>query len=161
MDGYTTWKSTVSWTRGIPHYYGDHVRFLFISMAVLSFVVMPLWGDLLPFGIFAQVGASLLLVLLAGLTNPRNFYVMLTNATISAVSVLLLETFAIALRQSQSIELFIAREAGVLLMLASLYFSVKTVRSMMSGKLGHADTPLEFDEMAEPVVPPTYDSDAK
>jgi hypothetical protein len=151
-NGYSTWKSTIVWNHQIPHYYGDYVRSLFIAMAVLSFVVVPLWGDLLPFNTFAQVGAALLLVLLAGLTNARNFFVMLTNATVAGVSVVLLEMYAVAFQHTQSTELFIAREAGVLLMLAALYFSVKTVRAMLSGKLGHSDTSLEFDETAEPVV---------
>lgn len=152
-NGYNSWRSTVSWSQGIPHYYGDYVRPLFIGMAVLSFVATPLLGDLLPFGIIPQIGASLLLVLLAGLTTPRSFSVMLVNATVAGLSVLLLETFAIMLHHAQSTELFLAREAGVLLMLGALYFSVKTLRAMMSGKLGHNDTPLEFDDTAEPVVP--------
>lgn len=153
QNGYSSWRSTVGWSRGIPHYYGDYVRSLFIAMAVLSFVVMPVLGDLLPFGVVASVGASLLMVLLAALTSPRSQLVMIANATISGVSVVLLETFAVVLQHTQSVQLFLAREAGVLLMLGALYFSVKTVRAMLSGKIGHSDTPLEFDETAEPIVP--------
>ncbi|MDB5194961.1 MAG: hypothetical protein JWO84_145 [Parcubacteria group bacterium] len=152
-NGYSSWKSTVAWNQEIPHYYGDYVRSLFIAMAVLSFVVMPLWGDLLPLGIIPQVGASLLLVLLAGLTSARNLPLMIANATVSAVSVVLLESFAVLLHHTQSTQLFLAREAGVLLMLGALYFSVKTLRGMFTGKIGHQDSPLEFDETAEPIVP--------
>lgn len=151
---YSSWRSNLATGRSIPHYYGDYVRPLFIAMAVLSFVVMPLGIDLLPFGIVTQVGASLILVLLAGLTTPRNLYVMLINATVSGVSVILLESFAIMLRSAQSPQAFFAREAGVLLMLTALYFSVKTVRNMLSGKLGHPDSPLEFDEIEEPLAEP-------
>lgn len=148
-NGYTTWKSSFWFGDGIPHYYGDKVRQLFIATAVLSFVVMPLWGDLLPFvGIIPQVGAGLLLVLLAGFTSARNVLVMIANATVSAVSILLLESTAIALQNTGTykMELFLAREFGVLLMLGALYFSIKTVRAQLSGKMGHADSPLEFDE---------------
>lgn len=150
QDGYNTWRSSLDWSGNIPHYYGDYVRSLFIAMAILSFVAMPLWGSLVPLGIALEVGAALLLVLLAGLTTPRSLYVMLINATVSAVSVVLLETFAITLGTEQSMQLFLAREAGVILMLAALYFSVKTARAMLSGKLGRKDTPLEFDENATP-----------
>lgn len=139
----------MAWQQDIPHYYGDYVRSLFITMAILSFIAMPLWGSLLPLGIIPQVGAALLLVLLAGLTTAKNLPIMLVNATVSAVSVVLLETFAILLQHTQSIQLFLSREAGVLLMLGALYFSVKTVRAMMSGKLGHTDSPLEFEEPME------------
>lgn len=151
-NGYSSWKSTIAWNRGVPHYYGDYVRSLFIAMAVLSFVVIP-FGDLLPFGVVPQVGASLLLVLLAALMSPRDVMLMLASATISGVSVILLESFAILLRHSQSNEIFLAREAGVLIMLAALYFSVKTIRAMLTGKIGHEDSPLEFDNEAESIVP--------
>jgi Ni/Fe-hydrogenase subunit HybB-like protein len=153
-NGYSSWRSTIAWSQEIPHYYGDYVRPLFIAMAVLSFVAMPLWGDLLPVGIIPQVGASLLLVLLAALTSARNLPVMLVNATVAGVSVVLLETVAIVRHHVDTTPLFLAREAGVLLMLAALYFGVKTIRSMLTGKIGHQDSPLEFDETAEPIVPP-------
>ncbi len=149
-NGYNSWKAGVAWSQEIPHYYGDYVRSLFIATAILSLLAMPMWGDLLPFSTVLQVAAALLLVLLAGLTSARNVHVMIANATIAAVSVVLLEYFAIVEREIASPQLFIAREAAVLLMLASLYFSVKTVRAMMDGKLGQADTPLEFEEIAEP-----------
>lgn len=152
-NGYNSWRSSLDWGGGIPHYYGDYVRSLFIATAVLSFVALPLWGELVPFGIIAEVGAALLLVLLAALTTARNLQVMLINATVAAVSVVLLETYAVLLHAQQPMQLFLAREAGVLLMLAALYFSVKTARGMISGKIGHKDTPLEFDEPIEPSPP--------
>ncbi len=151
-NGYSSWKSSLSWSDGIPHYYGDYVRTFFIAMAILSFVAIPLVGDLLPLGIIPEVSAALLLVLLAALTSARNLPVMLINATVSGVSVVLLESFAILLQHSQSTQLFLAREAGVLLMLGALYFSVKTVRAMMAGKIGHADSSLEFDEVENVMV---------
>lgn len=143
----------MGWSGEIPHYYGDFVRTCFITMAILSFVAMPLVGDLLPLGIFAQVGAALLLVLLAALTSARNVLIMIANATVAGVSVLLLEFFAVLLQHSQTPQLFFAREAGVLLMLAALYWSVKTIRAMLSGKIGHADSSLEFDEAPEESIP--------
>jgi hypothetical protein len=151
-QGYRNWVSTVDWRRDIPHYYGDYVRSFFIATAVLSFIATPLWGDLLPFGIIPQVGAAVLLVILAGVTTARNMPIMVLNAVYAAISVILLESYAIKLYHAQSTQLFIAREAGVLLMLAALYFSVKTVRAMLTGKLGHEDTALEFDDEAQPVI---------
>ena len=146
-NGYSNWKSGIWTGDSIPHYYGDWVRGTFILMAVLSFVATPLWGDLLPFGIFAQVGAAILLVLLAGLTTAKNQLVMLANATISGISILLLQSYAMMTHATQTSQLFLAREAGVLLMITSFYFSVKTLRGMMSGKIGHQDSPLEFDDV--------------
>lgn len=157
-NGYSVWKSSIPAGHEIPHYYGDYVRLLFIATAMLSLVALPLWGNLIPFvSIYLQVGAPLLLVLLAGLTSARNLYAMLANATVSGVSALLLEFAAIMYSMSgpHGVELFIAREVAVLLMLCSLYFSIKTIRAMESGKLGRTDSPLEFvDETETAFVPP-------
>lgn len=147
-NGYTAWKSSFWFGDGIPHYYGDKVRQYFIAASVLSFVGMPLWGKLLPFlGTLPQVGAALLLILLAGFTSPRNILLMIANATIAGVSVLMLESTAIIYEGlgAHPTELFFAREAVVLLLIGALYYSIKTVRAMMAGKLGHPDSPLEFN----------------
>lgn len=129
----------------IPHYYGDRVRELFVLSAVVSFVAMPLWGDLLPYGTLTQVAAGLLLVLLAGLTNPHSKSVLMTDAVVSGISVLLLETTAISMHAAQSSELFLAREATTVLLLVAFYFSVKTLRAMTLGKIGKPERPGEFN----------------
>ena len=156
-DGYTTMKSSLWMGEGIPHYYGNYVRIFLIASAAFSFVAAPLWGQLLPFGTVAQVGASLLLVLLAGLTSPRAPYVMIATATVTAVSILLLESAAIVLRgQGENpTAIFFAREGNVLLLLGALYYSLKTIRGMMAGKMGHPDSPLEFSERGTPPVTPS------
>lgn len=147
-NGYTAWKSSFWFGDGIPHYYGDKVRQYFIAAAVLSFIGMPLWGKLLPFlGTLPQVGAALLLIFLAGFTSPRNTLLMVANATVAAVSILLLESTAIIYEGlgAHPTELFFAREVAVLLLIGALYYSIKTVRAQMSGKIGRPDSPLEFD----------------
>src|SRR3989338_11021214 len=83
-------------THDIEHYYGDYVRALFLGVAVLSAVAIPLFGDLLPFGTFAQVGCALLLVLLAGLTNPHSRVLMVYDVVVSGLGVFLLESAAIS-----------------------------------------------------------------
>lgn len=117
------------------HYYGDRVRELFVGAAFLSFIAMPLWGNILPFGTFTQICAGLLLVLLAGLTDPKNQLVMVLNALYAGASVLLLESAAITLRTTESWQLFGVREAASLILLIAFYFSVKTVRAMSLGKI--------------------------
>lgn len=155
-DGYTVWKSRLA-ADDIPHYYGDVVRILFITTAVLSLVATPLWGYLLPFvSTIPQIIAPLLLVLLAGLTSARSQLVLIADATVSGVSILLLQTAAIYYQGvgNNAQALFAAREVAVLLMLIALYYSIKTVRAMASGKMGHLDSPLEFAEDVEESVQP-------
>lgn len=153
--GYSVWKSTLP-AHGIPHYYGDTVRTLFIVVAILSFVAMPLWGELVPFaGTIPQVAAPLLLVFLAGLTSAKNELVMIANATVAGISVILLEIAAVLYRSGENVlELFLIRELSAVLLLFALYYALKTIRAMRSGKLGHLDTPLEF--MESPRSEPTY-----
>ncbi len=130
----------------IPHYYGDYVRVLFVTTAVLSAVAIPVLGDILPFGTPVQVLSALLLVLLAGLTHPHSMMLFLYNILVSAIGVVLLESAAISLYRIDSLELFLAREAGALLMLFAFYFSVKTLRAMAAGKLGKLERPWEFED---------------
>lgn len=137
-----------SW-HDIPHYYGDYVRTLFVAVAVLSSVAIPVLGDLLPFGTAVQVLSALLLVLLAGLTHPHSIILFMYNIAVSAIGVVLLESAAISLYHTDSFELFLAREAAALLMLFAFYFSVKTLRAMSAGKLGKLDRPWEFEDSKE------------
>lgn len=130
----------------IPHYYGDFVRVLFITVAVLAAVAVPLLGDLLPFGTLVQVLSILLLVLLAGLTHPHSVIVFWYNVCVSALAVVLLQYTAVSLYETDSFGLFLAREAGAISMLFAFYYSVKTLRAMSEGKLGKLERPWEFED---------------
>lgn len=145
-NGYSAWKARLAPGHTIPHYYGDYVRWCFVSTAALSLVAMATWGPILPYNVVLQVAAAVLLILLAGFTSAKSLLSMIANGTVAAVSIILIETFAVELRIVNSAALFFAREAAVLLMIAALYFSVRTARNMMMGKVGHPDSPLEFIE---------------
>lgn len=130
--------------RSVPHYYGDPLRRLFVAIAVLSVVVIPLWGDLLPFGTFFELGGALFLVILAGLTNPHSPTVAIIDALVAGIGALLLETAAINFFHTQSIILFLVRETGAILFLFALYFAVKTMRAMLLKQVGHQTEQGEF-----------------
>src|SRR3989344_2815957 len=130
--------------RNIHHYHGDIVRELFLITAVISFIAIPLWGDLLPLGTTVEVLSGILLVLLAGLTNPHGRWVLVCDAVVAGVGILLLETVAITFYFSDSFALFFFREVGAILLLFAFYYSVKTVRAMSLGKVGRKETPSEF-----------------
>ncbi|HVW82502.1 MAG TPA: hypothetical protein VHC68_00950 [Candidatus Paceibacterota bacterium] len=119
----------------LPHYYGDRVRELFVAGALISFIAIPIWGNILPFGVGTQIGAGLLLVILAGLTDPKNKGVMLLNALYAGISVLLLESAAIGMQAAESWQLFLVREVSALVLLIALYFAIKTARAMSLGEI--------------------------
>jgi hypothetical protein len=136
-------------SRRIEHYYGDYVRQLFVVAALLSIVVIPVLGNLLPFGTLVQVASAILLVILAGVTNPHSKTVMWYNTVTAGLSVLLLELAAIYQYKPVEMWLFMAREAVAIMLLFALYFSVKTIRAMSSGTIGHGPQLGEFDHEAE------------
>lgn len=118
----------------IPHYHGDIVRILFVTTAALSFFSIPLFGHLLPkFGTLFEVAGGILLIALAGLTNPYGRHIMTLNIIVSGIGTFLFELTAISYREYDSIQLLIIREIGVLLLISALYFSVKTARAMAQG----------------------------
>ena len=129
----------------IPHYYGDYVRMLFIATAVIAAIAIPVFGNLLPFGIFAQVGSIIVLVMLAGLTNPHSKTVFAINTVASGIGALFLESIAISQYATTPFLLFAAREAAALVLLFAFYYSVKTLRAMMLGKIGRNERPSEFE----------------
>ena len=131
----------------VAHYYGDPLRRIFVAIAVISVLVIPLWGNLLPFGTFFELLSALLLVLLAGLTNPHSPTVAVINTLVSATGALLLEMAAIDFYHSQSFLLFAIRETTAILFLFSLYFAVKTLRAMLLKQVGHLPEQGEFNDL--------------
>jgi hypothetical protein len=122
----------------IPHYYGDIVRVLFVIIAIMSAFSIPVFGDLVPIGTFTQVVGIVMLVLLAGLTNPHSTTVLWADTIIAAAGVILLENAAISYYSIDAIAIFLVREILVLLLLIALYYSLKTVRAIAQHTLGHS-----------------------
>jgi hypothetical protein len=136
----------VEMPKGVVHYHGDWIRRLFIASAALFLFAIPLAGNVLPFGTNVQIGASILLVVLAGLTNPHGSFWIYCDAAFAALSVFLLESAAIFYFRSDSAALFVVRETGAILLLFALYFSIKTARAMLLHTVGVSEKENEFRE---------------
>jgi hypothetical protein len=145
MDTYSSHRASDP-KPGIRHYYGDQIRFLLLAAAVLSFIAIPIWGNLLPLGLFAQITGGLILVLLAGLINPHSKIVMVLAAAATGVGALLVEATAITYHRIDPIQLLLVREIEVILLVLAFYFAVKTARSMFLHKVGETERPWEFDK---------------
>lgn len=129
----------------VQHYYGDTVRTMFLSAAVVYAVAMPLVGDLLPIGTMGGIGLVLGLALFAGITNPHSKIVMVLDVAISAAALFLLQNAALMYLSTDGPVLFILRQASAILFLIAFYESVKSLRSMLLGTIGHGAAPNEFD----------------
>lgn len=132
--------------KNVPHYYGDSVRNMFIASAVIYTVSLPLFGSLLPFSVYIGIALVLLLVFLAGITNPHSQLLMFVNVLVAGIGVYLMQTAAISFFNQDSSILFILRQAVVILLLIAFYDSVKTARNMLIGKIGSAPAPNEFSK---------------
>jgi len=128
----------------IPHYYGDIVRGFFVLTAAIAVVALPIWGDLLPFGLIPQLVGILALAALAGLTSPHSEVVLWIDAIVAGLGVVVLEAAAVTFYTTASFGLFLAREVSAIFLLFAFYYSIKTVRAMSQGKLGHRQQQGEF-----------------
>lgn len=132
--------------KGISHYYGDTIRLLFVAAALLYAIAMPLWGDPLPFGTLPGIAVILILAFLAGITNPHSGVLMFLNVLVSGAGVFFLQAAAVWYFDLDPILLFMIREIIAIVLIFAFYYSVKSLRNMMVGKIGAAPKPGEFEK---------------
>jgi hypothetical protein len=131
---------------GIPHYYGDHVRQIFIVTGAAMLIMAPFLVSRAPALLPFEIGGAIVLVVLAALTNPKKVWVLMADTLAAGVGIIVFESLAIAAYTSGNWLAFIALEVVTLSFLFALYFSLKTVRTMMLGQVGKRGTFGEFAE---------------
>lgn len=138
--------------RDIPHYYGDAVRMLFLSAAVLMLIGAPFYtSDLRAQLPFIVIGA-IVLVALAALTSPRSPIVMRLNAGAAGAGVVIYEIWALWGFGSSTIVDFILRQAPAIVLIFAFYFALKTLRAMLMGMVGDTADEFNFKREAEEIV---------
>jgi len=114
----------------MPHYHGDIVRALFVAGAVLLIVAQSTGADL-PLSTAGAVVCAVVLVVVAGITNPAQGWIHWFNAFVALYGTLLFGTAAIG-RYQLGISIFNPSffyiEALALLSLIALYLTTKTIR---------------------------------
>ncbi len=117
----------------VPHYYGDEVRIFFVIVGALLLASMLFDKDLLVFNILVGVVGVLILTIVAGLTSPRSFTVLVIDAVIAGLVFVFFEFFAISAYYRHETVLdvvFALRQSIAFVALAALYFSVKSIRGL-------------------------------
>lgn len=116
--------------REIRHYHGDNVRVLFVVSAVVLIVAQSTGAEL-PLSTTGAVISAVLLVVVAGITNPAQGWIHWLNAFIAIIGTLLFGTAAID-RYRSGLNIFDSSfayiEALALLSLIALYFTTRTIR---------------------------------
>ncbi len=131
---------------GIPHYYGDIVRQIFIVASAIILLAAPFYGENLSLELPFEVIGVLVLVTLAALANPHSRNYLLADAVVSGVGLVIFEIWALYGHDSGTWIQFALRELIAILFLVAFYFSMKTVRAFTLHQIGHRDTVAEFDE---------------
>ncbi len=129
--------SEVKTTKPAPvaHYYGDVVRMLLVGAGVLLLLSALFDKNLLAFNIVVGIVLVLVLVVVAGLTSPRNYFAMLVDTVVSALLFVVYELLAVlAYNQHDSIVdiSFALRQGIAFAALGALYFSVKSLRGFFA-----------------------------
>lgn len=117
----------VSPIRLIPHYHGDRTRMLFVVSAILLFFAEST-GAILPLTPAQTVVSAIVLVVAAGVTNPRQSSIHWFNALLAVLGVVTFGPVAIAHDGAPVDASFLYHVALTMLSLVALYFSVRTIR---------------------------------
>ncbi len=130
----------------IPHYYGDYVRVIFIMVGTFILVLAPFVSERAPQLLPAAIVGAVILVLLAGLTSPKKEWVLTLDAIVAGLGVVAFEFLALAAYNAEAWISFIMLQTIVISFLIAFYFSVKTVRAMLTGQIGKKPTFGEFNQ---------------
>lgn len=116
-----------------PHYHGDEVRGLFVVSA-LVIIFAQSTGAELPLSTTGAVFSAAVLVIAAGITNPKQTWIHWVNAFFAIVGTLLFGTAAVDhYRAGISVfePSFIYVEALAFLSLVALYYTTRTIRGIL------------------------------
>lgn len=125
--------------REIPHYYGNNVRVLFVVSAVVLIIAQSTGAEL-PMSTTTAVISAVILVIVAGITNPVQGWIHWANEFIAMFGVLLFGTSAIDhYRAGLGFfdPSFAYIETLALLSLLALYFATRTVRGFHLRPIHH------------------------
>lgn len=116
-----------------PHYYGDTIRKFFFASAFIMLFLMPFFTDYIPTTVRQGLLVILGISIFSGLTNPRLFWVAVIDGVISVLGVFIFGYYSVDsyLRYTAQDPFFWANELLAMMFLASLYFSIKTIRGFL------------------------------
>ena len=114
------------------HYYGDLVRILFMTAAIVMAITLPFLTADLPFPFLLSIFAILIIGILAGITNPLQKWTSITDTIISVICIITFEYFAVNayLEKSFANLFFLTNLTLAVIFIFALYYSTKTLRAM-------------------------------
>jgi len=120
-----------SFSTMLAHYHGDTVRRIFLLCAGVLMLSLPFAPDVIPAHPLFHVVFILVIGIMAGLTNPRQYWVIRADTVLAAFGFILFEYVAITgFPETGIISLtFVVRQLLAIAFFFALYFSAKTWRA--------------------------------
>ncbi|HMQ01471.1 MAG TPA: hypothetical protein PKD79_00140 [Candidatus Doudnabacteria bacterium] len=117
----------------LEHYYGDIVRYLFLSAGLLMLLTLPLFQEVIRLPIILSVLAIAILGIAAGLTNPKQKNSAIANFIIAMVGFIIFAYSAVNAHQANlgNDKFLLTNVLLAVIFLFALYFSMKTLRAQM------------------------------
>lgn len=120
----------VLYKKPVPHYYGDLVRRLFLICGFIMIATLPFLKSQIPASVFYSLLLILILVFLAGMTNPRIKWIIGADIVVSFIGFAIFGYHAIS-RFAGVRDLFSATNFTLaVIFLFAFYYSIKTLRGM-------------------------------
>jgi hypothetical protein len=135
---------------GISHYYGDIVRRLFLAAGVMILLALPFAATRVPWPATILLLVALASTVVAGLTNPKQIWVMWLNVLTALIGILAFEGHAIIRAGNDSVWVFVFDQALALLFFFALYYSIKTLRGWAVPDERSQQSPVVFEEPPSP-----------
>jgi hypothetical protein len=111
----------------VPHYHGDYVRALIFTAGLLMLIGLPYFQNEINLPIYFSIIAVIILVFLAGLTNPKQVWIAYVDFVVSLLGFSIFEYEAVVGFGSNQ-PLFLINQTIALVFFFALYFSTKTLR---------------------------------
>ncbi len=117
----------------LEHYYGDIVRYLFITAAVLMIIGLPIFQDYIQWPLMISIIAITILGVAAGLTNPKQTSSAVVNLLISVIGLIVFTyTSVTAINMATGDDKYLLTNIVLsLIFIFATYFAMKTVRAKM------------------------------
>ena len=123
--------------KGTPlHYYGDIVRKLFLISATIMIVTLPFLSDRILVPSFISIFTIMIVTAIAGFINPEGRSILILDFIIAIGGVIVFETIAVnSYTRVSPFELFfVVNQVLAILFLSALYYSAKTLRTVIPRK---------------------------
>ncbi len=137
----------------LPNYYGDIIRKFLLFAGLIMLVTMPLYNRFISISVFMLLFAVLLVTVVAGLTNPKQWWVMVLDMVVSVLGLMAFEYHAVRNYGDIPFFLFGIDQGLAIIFFFTLYFGTKTLRAELMGEeMSGKSIPTEKKEH-KPAVP--------